>query len=86
MIAGQEFAADFGAHPGKQRVHGNQKFFRRQSAPLRIPHPFVAHGAHAALQIADRGDAAQCGGNHVAMLQSSDKAGALLRVVAQPVQ
>ena len=86
MIAGQELAAKFGAHAGKQRVHGHQKLLRRQPAPLGIPHPLVAHGADAALQLVDLGDAAKRSRHHVAMFQRGDKLRALFGIVAQPVQ
>ena len=46
----------------------------------------MAHGADAALELADGGDAAEGGCDHVAMFESGDEAGTLFRVVAQPVK
>ena len=86
MVAGQVFAADFGAHSGKERVDSHQEFLRRQPAPLGVPHPFVAHGADAALDPADSLDAAERGRDHVAVFERGHEARALLRIVAQPVQ
>ncbi len=86
LVARLVIAAEFRAHALQQRVHSHQKLFRRQPAPLRIPHPFVAHRANAALYILHGCHAAQRSRHHVAMFESRDKLVALLRIVPQPVQ
>ena len=51
VVAGEIFAAHFGADAGKERIDSDEKFFGRQTVPLGIPHPLVAHGADAALEV-----------------------------------
>ncbi len=46
----------------------------------------MAHGADAALDLLRIGDAAEGGGDHVAVLEGGGEGGALVGVVAQPVQ
>ena len=77
---------DFVADAGEQRVDGGEELLRRQAPPARVPHPFVAHGADAARDLVGIGDAAEGGGDHVAVLQRGDETGAQLGVVAQPVE
>ena len=54
--------------------------------PARVPHPLVAHGADAARNFGGVGDAAEGGGDHVAVLEGGDEFGTQLGVVAQPVE
>src|SRR4029079_6919123 len=70
----------------EQRIDGNQEVLRWQSAPFRIPHPLVPHGANAALYVAHILHSTQCGGNHVAVLQCRGEGVSLPRIVPQPVQ
>ena len=51
----------------------DRNVLRRQPAPLRVPHPLVAHGADAALHRFGIGDAAQRGRHHVAVLERRGK-------------
>ena len=57
-----------------------------EAVPLRVPHPLVAHGADAALGLFCVGDAAEGGGDHVAVFEGGDEAVALVGVVAEPVE
>ena len=58
-------AGEFLADAVKERVEFGEKRLRRQAIPLGIPHPFVAHGADAALGELGIGDAAERGRHHV---------------------
>ena len=53
VVGGEVFAADLGADAGEERIDGDEELLRRQAAPLGIPHPLVAHGADAALELVD---------------------------------
>ena len=79
-------AGDLVAHAGEQRVDGGEELLGRQSAPLRVPHPLVAHGADAARDLVGIGDAAQSGRDHVAVFERGDELRAQLGIVAEPVQ
>ena len=46
----------------------------------------MAHGAHAAFEVADRVDPAECGGDHVAVFESGHEAVAFFWIVAKPMQ
>ena len=86
VVAGQVLAAQFCTNALEERIDCDKECLRRQAIPARVPHPLVAHGADAALELAYGGDAAERGGDHVAMLQSRDESGSLVRVVPQPVE
>ena len=74
------------ATPVEERVDGGEELFRREASPARVPHPLVAHGADAAGDLVGVGDAAEGGGDHVAVFEGGDEFGAVVGVVAQPVE
>src|SRR5207248_928983 len=44
----REAALNARSHAREQRINFDEEVFRRQATQLRVPHPFVAHGANAA--------------------------------------
>jgi len=86
LVAGEVFAAELGADAGEEGVDGDEKVLRRQAVPLGIPHPLVAHGADAALDVFCAGDVAERGGDHVAVLERSNEVFSSIWIGAQPVK
>ena len=76
----------FLADAGEQRVHFHEEFFGGQTAESGMPEPFVAHSADAAFYSGGIGDAAESGGDHVAVFESAGETGAFIGIVAQPVE
>src|SRR5882762_9250410 len=68
LIRRRVFTIELFANSCQQRVHFGEEPFRRQAPELAIPQPLVSHGANTALYFLRIGDAAEGGGNHVAML------------------
>ena len=85
-LGGDVFAGELVADAVEERVDLGQEILRGQAAPARVPHPFMAHGADAALETARIGDAGERRCHHVAMLQRRHQPVAFFRVVTQPVQ
>ena len=71
--------------PSKSGSTEDKKFWEG-AIPLRVPQPLMPHGAGAALDSSRGGDAAERGGNHIAVLKGGGEVVSLVRVVAQPVQ
>src|SRR6185437_12227689 len=69
LIRSCVFALQLRANASEQGIDFDKKIFRRESSQICIPQPFVAHRADAALYFGWIGNAAQRGGDHVAMLE-----------------
>src|SRR5947209_13586012 len=69
----------------KKRIHFDQEGLGRQSAQRFVPKPLVAHGADAALHLLRIGDTAQCGSDHVAMLEGRSESVTLFGIMPQPM-
>src|SRR6185312_16850719 len=70
----------------QQWVDGPKELFGGESAELRVPHPFVAHGANAERRLPRIGDTAQSSGKHVAVFKGRNKARSFFRMMPKPVQ
>ncbi len=86
LIAGGVASAELFADAGEGGIERREKFFGRETAEGGAPHPFVAHGADAARYLGGIADAAEDGGDHVAMFERGGEARTFGRVVAQPVE
>ena len=74
-------ASEFFANASEKRIYFDQKIFRREAAEGSIPEPFVAHGADAAFDGTRVGDAAKCGGDHVAVFERGSEGFAFRGIV-----
>jgi hypothetical protein len=86
LVGGEVGAVELGADSGEEGVDGDEERFGREAGPFGIPHPLVAHGADGAADEGGVGDAAERGGDHVAVLEGCNKVGALVGIMAQPVK
>ena len=86
LIGSGEFTVDFFAHSSEEWIYLDEKILRRQAAERSVPHPFVPHGADAALHLLRIRDAAKRCGDHVAMFKRRDEFSALRGIVAKPVE
>jgi hypothetical protein len=79
-------AVQFVANAGEEGIDAGEEFLGGEAAEGVVPHPFVAHGADAAGGEGRVGDAAEGGGDQVAVFEGGGHPGALVRVMAEPVE
>src|SRR5204862_1458852 len=86
VIRSGEFTVDFFAHSSEEWIYLDEKILRRQAAERSAAHPFVPHGADAALHLLGVGDAAKRCADHVAMFKRRDEFSDIRGIVAKPVK
>ena len=86
VVGGEVLAADLLADAVEEGIELGEEGLGGKAAPAGVPHPLVAHGADAALDVIGRGDAGEGGGDHVAVLEGGGEAVAFVGVVAEPVE
>ena len=86
MVGGEVVAGEFFADAVEERIEFGEERLRRQAVPLGIPHPFVAHGADAALDELRAGMPQSVAATMSQCSKAEANLVALVRIVAQPME